>query len=214
MLKRPIFTLSTKSSFILSSEALQKASHLQVHLPLIQQSPCPEKHVCLCLELCMCPSSFLKQVISLLSRLNRMAQIYKKTLSFFFLPCNTCDPSLSGWLQQHAELWTTWAEQSCWDTLAEMTSLTTMHYGPIRSFLFLLQMENACHQHLPLFTWNTGALKDRISSITSPRMHPEVTSPTHLLLLAPLFPGQEHQTYPSDAKLRLMVFSELFRTVL
>lgn len=33
MLKRPIFTLSTKSSFITSWEALQKASPLPVHLP-------------------------------------------------------------------------------------------------------------------------------------------------------------------------------------
>lgn len=136
-----------------------------------------------------------------------MAQICNKTPGFY---CNTCDPHLSGWLKQHVKLQTTGAVQSSWDTLVDMTCSTSMHQDLVRSFLLLLLMENICHHHLTLFTLKTGALKDRIGNISPPRLHSEATTLTHLSLLAPLFPGQEQQTYLSDVSLRLMVFSGLY----
>ena len=89
---------------------------------------------------------------------------------------------------------------------SERTSSTSTCYALSKGFLLLLQMENTCHQRSPLFTWNTGTLKDRISSTVPPRLHSEATSPTHLLLLAPLLPGQEHQIYLSDGLFRTQVF--------
>jgi len=39
-------------------------------------------------------------------------------------------------------------------------------------------MENICHHHLPLLPLKTGALEDRISNITPPRLHSEATTYT------------------------------------
>lgn len=60
-----------------------------------------------------------------------------------------------------------------------------------------------------VWPYSQRALKDRISSI-SLSLQSEVTSPTPLLLLAPLLPGQEHQTCLGDAHFRLMVSSGLY----
>lgn len=90
-----------------------------------------------------------------------------------------------------------------------MTSSIRMHQALIRNFLTLLQTEDTRHQCLTLLIWQQRALKDRFSS-TSSSLHSEVTSPTPLLLLIPLLPGQEHQTCLGDASLRLMVSSGLY----